>query len=50
MADEKKMCAHPGCSCPADEGSNYCSAFCEGVGKTPTIDRNCGCPTCGNNL
>jgi hypothetical protein len=50
MADEKRMCAHPGCSCPADEGSKYCSAYCEGAGSTPEIDCNCGCPTCENNL
>ena len=52
MADEKKqkMCAHPGCTCPADEDSNYCSAYCQGVGDTAEIDCNCGCPTCDSNL
>lgn len=48
MADEKevKRCAHPGCGCPADEDSDYCSAYCEGAGDTAEIDCECGCPTC----
>lgn len=52
MADDKKqkMCAHPGCTCPADEGSKYCSAYCQGTGDVAEIDCNCGCPTCDSNL
>ncbi len=52
MADkEEKKCANPVCTCPADEGSKFCSAYCEGIGKnTTTIDCNCGCPSCGTNI
>ncbi len=49
MADEKK-CAHAACTCPADEGSKYCSAYCEGKGSTTTIDCNCGCDSCAGNI
>ena len=45
MADNKK-CAHPACHCQAREGSDYCSAFCEGAGKTPDIQCGCGHPDC----
>ena len=31
MADHERQCAHPGCSCPAKEGSKYCGAYCEGA-------------------
>lgn len=50
MADERKTCAHAACDCPADEGSKYCSAYCEGKGNTTTIDCDCGCPSCGSNI
>jgi hypothetical protein len=52
MADrDEKKCANAVCTCPADEGSNFCSAYCEGIGKnTTTIDCNCGCPSCGTNI
>lgn len=49
MADEKKQkhCAHPGCLCPADEGSDFCSAYCQGAGKEKAeIICDCGCPPC----
>jgi hypothetical protein len=41
-----KKCAHPACQCPAKEGSEYCSTYCEGVGKKPDIDCKCGHPDC----
>jgi hypothetical protein len=51
MADkERPKCAHASCTCPADEDSKYCSAYCEGKGSTVTIDCDCGCPTCGSNI
>jgi hypothetical protein len=50
MADDQKKCANASCSCPADEGEKYCSAYCEGKAGTTTIDCDCGCPTCENNL
>jgi len=45
MASNKK-CAHPACHCQAREGSNYCSAYCEGEGGTADIVCNCGHPAC----
>ena len=53
MAEEETQnkCANAVCTCPADEGSKYCSAYCDGVGKnTTTIDCNCGCEGCGTNI
>jgi hypothetical protein len=50
MAEERPKCAHASCTCPADEGSKYCSAYCEGKGQTVTIDCDCGCPTCDSNI
>ncbi len=50
MADKQKKCAHPSCTCIADEGSKYCSAYCEGTGQTVEIDCNCGCPECGSDI
>src|SRR3954452_19028281 len=49
MADNKK-CAHPACSCQAREGSNYCSTYCEGAGKTPEITCQCGHPGCSGKV
>lgn len=46
MADERKQCAHPGCLCPADEGSKYCSAYCAGAGDRAEVICDCGCPDC----
>jgi len=45
MAETKK-CAHPSCSCPAKEGSAYCSTYCEGQGGTPDVECSCGHPGC----
>ena len=48
MADNKKKCAHPSCKCMAREGSDYCSTYCEGAGKTPDLECNCGHPGCSS--
>ncbi len=48
------FCAHGVCNCPATTGSDYCSPYCEEVGKTTnvTVDKSqeivcdCGHPTC----
>lgn len=29
MVKEDRTCAHPGCPCPADPGSDYCSPQCQ---------------------
>lgn len=44
MADDKdyKECEHVTCSCPAAEGSDYCSPYCEGSGDTTEVTCNCG--------
>ncbi len=47
MADEKKKCAHEGCSCLAAEGSKYCSLFCEDAKGMTTIKCDCGHVGCG---
>src|SRR3954447_9870312 len=49
MADDKN-CARPACSCQAREGSNYCSTYCEGAGKTPEITCQCGHPGCSGKV
>jgi hypothetical protein len=42
MAEKKiEKCAHPGCNCPAAEGSKYCGAYCEGSANRPSIACNC---------
>lgn len=46
MAEKEKKCAHPSCQCQAREGSDYCSTYCEGAGKTSEIQCNCGHPGC----
>lgn len=51
---EEKICIHGVCNCAADEGGDYCSPYCEGVGDTTndTVDESqeivcdCGHPTC----
>lgn len=46
MAESKK-CKHTLCTCPAREGSDYCSAQCEAAGDTTDIECNCGHTGCG---
>ena len=43
MADQKKNCANASCTCPADEGSKYCSAYCEGASGSGTTGIACEC-------
>jgi len=41
MEDGKiRKCAHPGCACPADPGSEYCSPQCQ----TSSASRDAKCP------
>lgn len=48
MADERKQCAHPGCTCMAAEDSDYCGAYCENAGKDEMeIACACGHEGCG---
>jgi|GEM_PF-854977 len=50
----ERVCTHGVCNCPATEGSDFCSPYCEGVGQTTnvTVDESqeivcdCGHPTC----
>jgi hypothetical protein len=46
MPDKGKKCKHPSCVCNAREGSDYCSAYCEGQGTTPDLECQCGHPDC----
>jgi hypothetical protein len=48
MPDKSKKCAHPSCNCRAQEGSQYCGAYCEGEGGTADITCSCGHPGCGD--
>jgi hypothetical protein len=52
MADDngKNKCRNPACTCPPQEGGKYCSASCEGSGKTIEIDCDCGHEACGGNF
>ena len=48
MADADNKCDHELCSCPATDGSDYCSPFCETADQsdTTTIQCECGHPGC----
>lgn len=51
MADDNgKKCKNPPCSCPPQPDGKYCSASCEGAGKTIEIDCDCGHETCSGNF
>jgi len=52
MADDEKknQCKNPPCTCPPQPGGKYCSASCEGTGKTIELDCDCGHPECGGNF
>jgi hypothetical protein len=49
MADVEK-CKNPVCSCPPQPGGKYCSASCEGAGKTIELDCDCGHKECTGNF
>ena len=47
MDDKKKNpCAHPGCSCLANNDSKYCSPHCETVKTGSELACECGHPQC----
>lgn len=48
MAEEK--CKNPVCSCPPQPDGKYCSASCEGAGKTIELDCDCGHKECSGNF
>jgi hypothetical protein len=51
MADEnEKKCKNPVCTCPSQPDGKYCSASCEGAGKTVELDCDCGHPECAGNF
>ena len=41
MIEKDRKCIHPGCGCPADPGSDYCSPYCQSA--KGTHDDTCGC-------
>jgi hypothetical protein len=44
MADEKSgRCAHGACDCSPEEGSKYCSEYCENAEKSRVTEIGCGC-------
>jgi hypothetical protein len=44
MADEKSgKCAHGSCDCPSEEGSKYCSEYCENAERSHVMEIGCGC-------
>lgn len=47
---DKKECKHPGCSCTAQEGSDYCSQYCHDARDTTEIACNCGHTGCKSGL
>lgn len=42
----RNKCAHPACSCPAEEGSKYCSTYCHDAGSKMEIACDCGHDAC----
>jgi len=50
MSDEKETCANDCCTCPRPADGKYCSAACEGAGKTTQLDCDCSHPECGSNF
>ncbi len=49
MADKKK-CANAPCDCTPDEGSAYCSAYCEGAEESTDVVCHCGHATCDGDV
>lgn len=48
MADKK--CANPPCDCIPDDGSKYCSAFCEGAEEATGVVCHCGHASCDGDV
>jgi len=46
MHTEEKQCEHPLCPCPADPGSEYCSAACQALNNASHITCPCGHELC----
>jgi hypothetical protein len=42
MKKNVKQCAHPACSCTVAEGDEFCSKYCEDVGKEE-VEISCDC-------
>jgi hypothetical protein len=49
MADKKK-CGNPPCDCIPDEGSKYCSAYCEGAEESTVVACHCGHASCDGEI
>jgi hypothetical protein len=45
-----KKCAHPPCSCHVQGDSDYCSAQCAAMEKTPDIACECHHSGCKGNI
>jgi hypothetical protein len=48
--EEEKQCQNPVCTCKPQPGGKYCSASCEGAGKTIELDCDCGHAECAGNF
>ena len=46
MHPEETRCAHPGCPCPADPDSEYCSAACQALNSPCQLTCPCGHDLC----
>lgn len=47
---EKKKCENPPCDCVPDDGSKYCSAYCEGTGDETDVVCHCGHASCDGDV
>ena len=44
MAEETSAkCTHGACDCPAEQGSKYCSEYCENAERSKVMEIGCGC-------
>src|SRR5579862_5241641 len=39
----QNKCAHPKCTCPVSEGTEYCSQACSEAAESGSLSNNCGC-------
>jgi hypothetical protein len=46
MPVSERKCAHPGCPCPADPGSEYCSESCRKGASNADLDCPCDHALC----